>query len=213
MTVALGNRNFHLRGCYKPWCKAWWIIPDRAWLIHSKGNVVPDTSINTLQMWRGRPSGCSDPFVWEKVCFGDSDGWKVWQVPVNLAKDSLRMVSLEELQDASLCWRSKRTVAPHEWQRGWLLGLLPLMCSKWTAPTIDFGSHHCWRKLGVGSHLCWRRAGAIAPLLLIKGHREREQNMRDCECSREVRVWWECEERIREKEELLPYAAVCESWE
>jgi hypothetical protein len=27
----------------------------------------------------------------------------VWQVPVNLARDALRMVSLEELQDASLC--------------------------------------------------------------------------------------------------------------
>jgi hypothetical protein len=61
-------------------------------------------------MWCDRPSGCSDLFVWEKVCFGDSGDWKVWQVPVNLAKDALRMVSLEELQDASGCWRSKRII-------------------------------------------------------------------------------------------------------
>jgi hypothetical protein len=48
-------------------------------------------------MWCDRPSGCSDPFVWENMCFGDSGDWKVWRVPVNLAKDALRMVSLEEL--------------------------------------------------------------------------------------------------------------------
>ena len=63
---------------------------------------VPETSINTLQMWCDRPSGCSDPLVWARVCLGDSDDWKVWRVPVNLAKDALRMVSLEKLQDASL---------------------------------------------------------------------------------------------------------------
>jgi len=28
---------------------------------------------------------------------GDSGDWKVWQVPVNFAKDALGMVSLEEL--------------------------------------------------------------------------------------------------------------------
>jgi hypothetical protein len=31
-----------------------------------------------------------------------------------------------------------------------MLGLLPLMCNKCTAPTIDFSSHHCWRRAGVG---------------------------------------------------------------
>jgi hypothetical protein len=72
---------------------------------------VPETNVNILQIWCGRPSGCSDPFVWEKVCFGNFGDWKVWQVPVNLAKDAFEMVSLEELQNASMCWRSKRTIA------------------------------------------------------------------------------------------------------
>ena len=58
-----------------------------------------------------RPSGWSDPLEWANECFGDSGDWKVWQVPVNLVEDALRMVSLEELQDASLCWRRKMTIS------------------------------------------------------------------------------------------------------
>jgi len=46
-----------------------------------------------------------------KGVLGDSGDWKVWQLPVNLATDSLKIVSLEELQNASTCWKSKRTIA------------------------------------------------------------------------------------------------------
>jgi len=106
---------------------------------------VPETSVNTLQMWCGRPSGCSDPFVWEKVCFGDSGDWQVWQVPVNLVEDALRMVSLEELQDASLCWRSKRTVAPYEWQRGWLLGYCHYWATTWEGAIVNDSCTNHWQ--------------------------------------------------------------------
>jgi hypothetical protein len=57
MTVALGN--IRLRGCCKPWCKAW------------KNNSGP-SMVNTLE---------------GECC----------------VEDALRMVSLEELQNASLC--------------------------------------------------------------------------------------------------------------
>jgi hypothetical protein len=112
---------------------------------------IPKTSVNTLQMWSDRPSGCSDLFVWEKVCFGDSGDWKVWQVPVNLVGDTLRMVSLEELQDTSLCWRSKRTVAPHKWHRGWFLGYCHLYCSN---PTLGEGCHCQEPTTGVAPTMC-----------------------------------------------------------
>jgi len=102
-------------------------------------------------MWSDRPSGCSDPFVWEKVCFGDSGDWKVWQVPVNLPEDAFRMVSLEELQDASLCWRSKRTVAPHKWQKGWLLWYCHLCGS---SPTLGEGCHCQEAAAGVAPTMC-----------------------------------------------------------
>jgi len=82
--------NIRLRWCCKPWCKAWKIIPDRAWLIRSKGECC--------------------------------------------VEDTLRMVSLEELQNTSLCWRSNRTIA-HKWQRGWLLGY----CHLWQYPTTNCG--------------------------------------------------------------------------
>ena len=49
-----------------------------------------------------------------------------------------------------------------------LLGWLPLICSKSTTPTIDFGSHHCWRRAGVGSHHCWRKTGAGGTILVYK---------------------------------------------
>ena len=84
---------------------------EHGWYARRGMQCVPETSVNTLQKWSGRPSSCCDPFVWEKVCFGNSGDWKVWRVPVNLATDALRMISLEELHDASLCWRSKRTIA------------------------------------------------------------------------------------------------------
>jgi len=58
-----------------------------------------------------KPSGWSDPLEWAKGCLGDSSDWKVWQVPVNLATDALRIVNLEELQNASMCWRSKRIIS------------------------------------------------------------------------------------------------------
>jgi hypothetical protein len=45
-----------------------------------------------------------------KGVLGDSGDWKVWQVPVNLATDAFKMISLEELQNASMCWKSKRTI-------------------------------------------------------------------------------------------------------
>jgi len=135
MIVALGNRNFCLKGCCKPWCEAWKIHSGPSMVDTLKGECcVPETSVNTLQMWSGKPSGCSDPFVWEKVCFDDSDDWKVWQVPVNLAKDTLKMVSLEELRVANLCWRSKRTVAPHKCQKGWLLGY----CHYWATTCVAY---------------------------------------------------------------------------
>jgi len=136
-------------------------------------------------MWCDRPSDCSDPFVWEKVCFGDSGDWKVWQVPVNLAKDVLRMVSLEELQE-SVWWRSKRTNCPHKWQRGWLLeycqlcgchcqrrwlpcesqrGLLvqhlqPLDIVKeggYNGGLLVAANNHCLMSK-FGSHHCWQRS-------------------------------------------------------
>jgi len=112
---------------------------------------IPETSVNTLQMWSDRLSCCSDLFVWEKVCFSDSGDWKVWKVPVNLAGDTLRMVSLEELQDTSLCWRSKRTVAPHKWHRGWFLGYCHLYCSN---PTLGEGCHCQEPTTGVAPTMC-----------------------------------------------------------
>jgi len=138
---------------------------------------ILETSVNTLQMWCDRPSGCSDLFVWEKVCFGDSGDWKVWQVPVNLAKYALRMVSLEEDN------------YPHKWQRGWLLeycqlcschcqrrwlpcksqrGLLvrylqPLDIVKkrgYNGGLLVAANNHClMSKFGkFGSHHCWQRS-------------------------------------------------------
>ena len=83
MIVALGN--IRLRGCYKPWCKAWKIIPDQAWLIRSKGNVV----LKTLSEWKlGRAAECklvlkkqedNCPHKWQR-------GWllgyiHLWQYP------------------------------------------------------------------------------------------------------------------------------------
>jgi hypothetical protein len=113
------------------WAKHGWY----AW----RGMLFQRQTLNTLQMRCHKPSGWSDPLEWTKGCLSDSGDWKVWQVPGNLAKDALRMVSLEDLENASMCWRSKRTIAPNQWQREWLLGLLPLMCSnhQWTAPSID----------------------------------------------------------------------------
>ena len=143
---------------------------------------VRETSVNTLQMWSGRPSGCSDPFVWEKVCFGDSGDWKMWQVPVNLTEDAFRMVSLEELQDASLCWRSKMTVAPHKWQKGWLLWYCHLCGS---SPALGEGCHCQEPVVGVAPTMCThprcQRLAAtivedelelVAPFLPINRHRE-----------------------------------------
>jgi len=100
---------------------------------------VSETSINTLRMRCDKPSGWSDHLEWAKGCLGDSGNWEVWQVPVNLATNALRMVSLETLQNASMCWRNKRTNCPHKWQTGWLLELLPLMCSnhQWTVSHVQ----------------------------------------------------------------------------
>jgi hypothetical protein len=174
---------------------------EHSWYARRGMLCVPKTSVNTLQMWCGRPSSWSDPLEWENVCLGDSNDWKVWQVLVNLAEDALKMVSLEELQGASICWRSKRTIAPHEWQRGWLLGLLPLMCSKWTTPSIDkcsspyqmskFGSHHSWRWAGVdGTILAYkytpREQSSVCSSRVKEWRREKERrvaNGSSCKCN------------------------------
>jgi len=83
MTIALGN--IRLRGCCKPWCKAWKIIPDRAWLICSKGNVV----LKMLLEWKlGKDAECklvpkkqedNYPHKWQR---GDCyDIAILWQYP------------------------------------------------------------------------------------------------------------------------------------
>lgn len=96
-------------------------------------------NVDTFQVWCGRPSSCSDILVWTKVCFDESGDWKVWQVPITLVKNALAMVSLEKLQDVSICWRSQKDSCLYKWQRGWLLGLLSLMCNnhQWTSSSID----------------------------------------------------------------------------
>jgi hypothetical protein len=145
MTVALRNRNFRLRGCCKPWCEAWWIIPDRAWLIRSKGNVVSQRQALTLFRCDVGDHLVVVILLCEKMCVLITLVIeRCGKYHVNLAEDALRMVSLEKLQDASLCWRNKRTIAHINVKRGdcWDIAIIG---QQHVQPTLRReGCHYQW---------------------------------------------------------------------
>jgi len=173
---------------------------------------VPETSANSLQMWCGRPSGCNDPFVWEKVCFGDSGDWKVWQVPCKLDRRCSQNGKLGRAARCKPVLKKQEDNCPTWMEKGVIVGFVAIACAaNGRHQPLTMGSHHCWRWAAVGSHHYWQKNKWSSTMDAYKRGKILERKER-AECA-------ECERPKRESEglpraaTLLSGAAVCESWE
>ena len=123
LTVVLGNRNFRLRRCCKPWCEAWWIIPDRAWLIRSKGNIVSQRQALTLFRCDVADHLIVVILLCEKMC---ALVWLWWLKGVastyKLGRRRSRNGKLGRAAGYKFVLKKQENNCPYKCQMGWLLG-------------------------------------------------------------------------------------------
>jgi len=137
---------------------------------------VLETSVNTLQMWSGRPSGCSDPLVWEKGVL-----WWLWWLKgvASTCKLDWRRSQNGKLGRTATCkpvLKKQEDSCPTWMAKGVIVGLVAINVQQ---PLMD-GTVHWQMQQPIPSVKGWQPPllkkswSWQPPLLPINRHRERE---------------------------------------